>query len=69
MAEAATTLHRRRKLGLSTRLLLLTLLFVMIAEVLIFVPSIANFRNAWLNDRLASARTAALVLEIGRAHV
>jgi signal transduction histidine kinase len=63
MAEAATPIHRRRKPGLSTRLLLLTLLFVMIAEVLIFVPSIANFRNAWLNDRLASARTAALVLE------
>jgi signal transduction histidine kinase len=62
MAEAAIPV-RRRKLGLSTRLLLLTLLFVMIAEVLIFVPSIANFRNAWLNDRLASARTAALVLE------
>ncbi len=52
-----------RKLGLSSRLLLLTILFVMIAEVLIFVPSIANFRNAWLNDRLAAARTAALVLE------
>jgi signal transduction histidine kinase len=51
------------QLGLSSRLLLLTLLFVMLAEVLIFVPSIANFRNTWLNDRLASARTAALVLE------
>jgi signal transduction histidine kinase len=63
MAEAATTGRNWRKPGLSTRLLLLTLLFVMIAEVLIFVPSIANFRNAWLNDRLASARTAALVLE------
>ena len=35
----------------------------MLAEILIFVPSIANFRNSWLNDRLASARTAALVLE------
>ncbi len=52
-----------RKLGLSSRLLLLTILFVMIAEVLIFVPSVANFRNAWLSDRLAAARTAALVLE------
>jgi signal transduction histidine kinase len=49
--------------GLSSRLLVLTILFVMLAEVLIFVPSIANFRNNWLNDRLAAARTAALVLE------
>ncbi|MEP7031903.1 MAG: HAMP domain-containing sensor histidine kinase [Pseudolabrys sp.] len=35
----------------------------MVAEVLIYVPSIANFRLNWLNDRLASAHTAALVLD------
>ena len=35
----------------------------MIAEVLIYVPSIANFRIKWLNDRLAAAHTAALVLD------
>jgi signal transduction histidine kinase len=35
----------------------------MVTEVLIYVPSIANFRLTWLNDRLASAHTAALVLE------
>ena len=35
----------------------------MIAEVLIYVPSIANFRINWLNDRLAAAHTAALVLD------
>ncbi|MBI3434168.1 MAG: HAMP domain-containing histidine kinase [Proteobacteria bacterium] len=49
--------------GLSGKLLLLTIGFVMIAEVLIYVPSIANFRLNWLNDRLAAAHTAALVLE------
>jgi signal transduction histidine kinase len=54
---------RWRNLGLSSRLLMLTLVFVMIAEVLIFVPSVANYRNTWLNDRLAGARIAALVLE------
>ena len=36
--------------GLSTKLLVLTILFVMIAEVLIFLPSIANFRLRWLED-------------------
>ena len=41
---------------------LLTILFVMIAEVLIYVPSIANFRLSWLADRVAVARTVALVL-------
>src|SRR5258707_994308 len=51
------------RLGLSTKLLVLTILFVMIAEVLIYVPSIANFRLGWLNDRLSAAYTAALVFE------
>jgi signal transduction histidine kinase len=53
----------RLRLGLSGKLLLLTTLFVMVAEVLIYVPSIANFRIMWLSDRLASAHTAALVLD------
>jgi signal transduction histidine kinase len=52
-----------RGLGLSGKLLLLTTAFVMIAEVLIYVPSIANFRIMWLQDRLAAAHTAALVLD------
>jgi signal transduction histidine kinase len=61
---AAEGSHRvRPQLGLSGKLLVLTLLFVMIAEVLIYVPSIANFRLNWLNDRLSAAYTAALVLE------
>jgi hypothetical protein len=50
-------------IGLSGKLLFLTILFVMVAEVLIYVPSIANFRLNWLNDRLAAAHTAALVLD------
>ncbi|MFN3673998.1 MAG: sensor histidine kinase, partial [Bosea sp. (in: a-proteobacteria)] len=38
------------RLGLSAKLLLLTILFVMLAEVLIYLPSVANFRMNWLND-------------------
>ena len=51
------------RFGLSGKLLILTIFFVMLAEVLIYVPSIANFRMTWLNDRLAAAHTAALVLD------
>ena len=51
------------RIGLSGKLLFLTVLFVMVAEILIYVPSIANFRLNWLNDRLAAAHTAALVLD------
>jgi signal transduction histidine kinase len=54
---------RTPRFGLSGKLLLLTILFVMIAEVLIYVPSVANFRVVWLKDRLATAYTAALVLD------
>lgn len=52
-----------RGVGLSGKLLMLTILFILIAEVLIYVPAVANFRNSWLDDRLAAGRTAALVLE------
>src|SRR5437016_10349793 len=54
---------RGPRFGLSAKLLILTILFVMIAEVLIYVPSVANFRLNWLQDRLAAAHTAALVLD------
>ncbi|HVG50126.1 MAG TPA: hypothetical protein VM867_00675, partial [Xanthobacteraceae bacterium] len=62
-AEIAPPRPRWWRLGLSGKLLLLTTMFVMIAEVLIYVPSIASFRIMWLNDRLAAAHTAALVLD------
>ena len=54
---------RPPRFGLSVKLLVLTILFVMIAEVLIYVPSVANYRAMWLKDRLASGYTAALVLD------
>jgi signal transduction histidine kinase len=54
---------REPRFGLSGKLLVLTILFVMMAEVLIYVPSVANFRLTWLRDRLAAAHTAALVLD------
>ena len=54
---------RKPRIGLSGKLLLLTIVFVMVAEIMIYVPSVANFRLNWLNDRLAAAHTAALVLD------
>ena len=50
-------------LGLPGKLLVLTLLFVMLAEVLIFVPSIANYRVNWLSDRLTAGRLASLAVK------
>lgn len=49
--------------GLSARLLVLTIGFVMLSEVLIFAPSVARFRQDWLLDRIAAAHLATLALE------
>jgi signal transduction histidine kinase len=53
-----------RRLSMSGKLLLLTIPFVLLAEILIYVPSIAVFRMNRLNDRLAAANTASLVLDV-----
>jgi len=66
-ATADGSRKARARLGLSGKLLLLTLVFVMIAEVVIYVPSVANFRLNWLHERLMSAYTAALVFEAAPA--
>jgi signal transduction histidine kinase len=59
----APTAAARPRIGLPIRLLFLTVLFVMLAEVLIFVPSIATFRVGWLTDRLTAARLATLAAD------
>ncbi|MGB3409156.1 MAG: sensor histidine kinase, partial [Jannaschia sp.] len=48
--------------SLSGRFLILTIVFVMLAEVLIFVPSIARFREDFLINRMERAQIAALAL-------
>ncbi|MCW5680864.1 MAG: HAMP domain-containing histidine kinase [Xanthobacteraceae bacterium] len=62
-AEKPATPEKSFRVGLSGKLLLLTVLFVLLAEVLIFVPSIANVRSMWLMDRVATARLAVLALD------
>jgi signal transduction histidine kinase len=48
--------------SLSARLLVLTIFFVMLGEVLIFVPSVARFRMTYFEDHLAAAHLATLAL-------
>src|SRR5579863_4980069 len=48
--------------SLSARLLVLTIFFVMLSEVLIFVPSIARFRMTYLDNHIASGHLAVLAL-------
>lgn len=49
--------------SLSAKLLSLTILFVLLAEVLIFVPSVSTMRLRWLNDRLNAAAAAGIVID------
>ncbi len=49
--------------SLPAKLLFLTIAFVMLAEVFIFVPSVANFRRNWLMERVVAAKIASLALE------
>ena len=49
--------------SLSAKLLLLTIVFVMLAEVLIYAPSIGRMRMVYLQERLAAAHLSILALE------
>lgn len=49
--------------SLSARLLVLTVFFVMLAEVLIYAPSAGRFRLTYLEEKLASGHLAILALQ------
>src|SRR3546814_11785894 len=49
--------------SLSAKLLLLTIVFVMLAEVMIYAPSIGRMRLVYLEERLAAAHLSILALE------
>ena len=49
--------------GLSARLIVLTVSFVMLAEILIFVPSVSRYRLDYLQQHLDAAYQASLVVQ------
>ena len=49
--------------GLSARLLLLTVMFLLLAEFLIWAPSISRFRKVYLEQRISDAHLASLALD------
>ncbi|MEZ5898604.1 MAG: HAMP domain-containing sensor histidine kinase [Hyphomicrobiaceae bacterium] len=51
------------RLGLPAKLLMLTAAFVLVAEILIFLPSVSSYRISWLSERLTAAQLAALSSE------
>ncbi|WP_254063101.1 HAMP domain-containing sensor histidine kinase [Caulobacter sp. S45] len=55
--------------GLSARLLLLTVLFVMLAELFSLIPALASFEEGWLSTRVRAAELASLAVEASPAGV
>ncbi len=51
--------------GLSVKLLLFTIAFGLLAEILIFLPTVASYRVTWLQERLATAAAVSIVLVQG----
>ena len=49
--------------GLSGKILLLTIVFVLLGEILIYLPSIARFRLAFLTERIGAAYLATIALD------
>lgn len=62
MALVEKTERVSARASLGTKLLVLTIVFVMISEVFIFVPSIANYRNNWIRDAHRNASVAAAII-------
>lgn len=67
--EKSLSLHRsssgRRPIvfGLASRVLIDIVIFVLVAETLVYLPALAIFRYNWLHSRLSAGYTAALVLQ------
>jgi signal transduction histidine kinase len=59
-AEKPDMIIRPIRWGLSAQLLVLTISFILLAEIFIFVPSIARFRHDWLQDKVDQAYLIAL---------
>lgn len=60
--QTGTALLPRRRVGLSGRLIILTLGFLLLAELLVYLPAAASFRRSWISDRLMGAQMTALAL-------
>ena len=52
-----------RRHDLPVQLLMLTITFVFVAEILVFIPSVANYRHEWLQERVERAHLASVAFQ------
>jgi len=62
-SAASAAARRRRTPSLSVKLMILTVVFVMVTGIAGFVPTIAAFRLRFLEDRVATAQAASILLD------
>lgn len=62
-ARPRRSLFERLRRSLSAKVLLLTVLFVLLAELLVLIPSVAHERINWLTQRIEAAYLVGLALE------
>jgi signal transduction histidine kinase len=60
--DQAPTLADRVRRSLSAKLLILTIIFVLIAELIVLIPSVSGRRVSWLRDRVDAAYLVGLAL-------
>jgi signal transduction histidine kinase len=63
MSDAGSSATPQLLNSLSARLLVLTISFIMLAEVMIYVPSISRFRLVYLEEKLSAGELASLALD------
>ncbi len=63
MANEHIDAPKRVIFGLSMKLITMIIAMIMVVEVLIYLPSVANFRISWMDDRVHVAGVAARVIE------
>jgi len=68
MTDLRTSLPALRH-SLSAKLLVFTILFAMVAEVLIVTPLLARFRVDYLEEKIGAAHIAALALDAAPGHM
>lgn len=64
MSDTPPPPGERPRIGLSLKLITMIVVTILAVEVVIYLPSVANFRASWLDDRVRVGGVAARVIDV-----
>lgn len=64
-ASRTDDMQRRVPKRLPARLVRVTMIAILVAEALIFIPSVANFRKEWLRAKVETVAVASFAMDLG----